>query len=82
MGTHSHHLTLEDRCDLAHLHAAGLSLRHIAATLDCLPSPVACEMQRTRSRPQILRYTLRGSEWGRRMRCAATWVSTYLGMTV
>ena len=62
MGTHSHHLTLEDRCDLAHLHAAGLSLRHIAATLDCLPSPVACEMQRTRSRPQILRFTLRGSE--------------------
>ncbi len=33
MGTHSHHLTLEDRCDLAHLHAAGLSLRHILRQL-------------------------------------------------
>ena len=52
MGTHSHHLTLEDRCDLARLHAAGLSLRHIAATLDRSPSTVAREMKRNRSRTQ------------------------------
>ena len=52
MGTHSHHLTMEDRCDLARLHAAGLSLRHIAATLDRPPSTVAREMTRNRSRTQ------------------------------
>ena len=52
MGTHSHHLTLEDRCDLARLHAAGLSLRHIAATLDRPPSTVAREMKRNHSRTQ------------------------------
>ena len=52
MGTHSHHLTLEDRCDLARLHAAGRSLRHIAATLDRPPSTVAREMKRHRSRTQ------------------------------
>ena len=52
MGTHSHHLTLEDRCDLARLHAAGLSLRHIAAALDRPPATVAREMKRNRSRTE------------------------------
>ena len=52
MGTHSHHLTLEDRCDMARLHAAGRSLRHIAATLDRPPATVAREMKRNRSRTQ------------------------------
>ena len=52
METHSHHLTLENRCDLARLHAAGLSLRHIAATLDRPPSTVVREMTRNRSRTQ------------------------------
>ena len=52
MGTHSHHLTLEDRCDLARLHAAGRSLRHIAAALDRPPSTVAREMTRHRSHTQ------------------------------
>ena len=52
MGTHSHHLTLEDRCDLARLHATGRSLRHIAATLDRPPSTVAREMKRHRSHTQ------------------------------
>ena len=52
MGTHSHHLTLEDRCDLARLHADGRSLRQIAAALDRLPSPVARELKRNRSRIQ------------------------------
>ena len=52
MGTHSHHLTLEDRCDLARLHAAGCSLRHIAAALDRPPSTVAREMKRNRSHTQ------------------------------
>ena len=52
MGTHYHHLTLEDRCDMARLHVAGRSLRHIAATLDRPPSTVAREMKRHCSRPQ------------------------------
>ena len=52
MGTHSHHLTLEDRCDMARLHAAGRSLRHIAATLDRPPSTVARELKRNRSHTQ------------------------------
>ena len=52
MGTHYHHLTLEDRCDMARLHADGLSLRQIAATLDRPPSTVAREMKRNRSRTQ------------------------------
>ena len=52
MGTHSHHLTLEDRCDMARLYTAGRSLRHIAAVLDRPPSTVAREMKRNRSRTQ------------------------------
>ena len=52
MGTHYHHLTLEDRCDLARLHADGRSLRQIAAALDRPPSTVAREMKRNRSRIQ------------------------------
>ena len=52
MGTHYHHLTLEDRCDMARLHADGLSLRHIAAALDRPPSTVARELKRNRFRTQ------------------------------
>ena len=52
MGTHYHHLTLEDRCDMARLHADGRSLRQIAATLDRPPSTVAREMKRNRSHTQ------------------------------
>ena len=37
---------------MARLHAAGRSLRHIAATLDRPPSTVAREMKRNRSRTQ------------------------------
>ena len=42
-------LTLEDRCQMAHLHATGHSLRHIAAPLDRAPSTVARELKRNAS---------------------------------
>ena len=46
MGRHYTHLTLEDRCQMAHLHATGYSLRQIAATLDRAPSSIARELKR------------------------------------
>ena len=52
MGTYYHHLTLEDRCLMAHLQAAGRSIRHIATALDRSPSTVARERTRHRSRTQ------------------------------
>ena len=45
-------LNLEDRCELARLHAQGCSLRQIAATLDRAPSTIARELKRNRSRQQ------------------------------
>ena len=52
MGHSYTHLTLEDRCQMAHLHATGHSLRQIAATLDRAPSTVARELNRNRSATQ------------------------------
>ena len=46
MGKRYGHLTLEERCQLACLQAAGRSLRQIAATLDRAPSTVAREVTR------------------------------------
>ena len=46
MGTRYGHLPLEERCQLAHLQAAGHSIRQIAATLDRAPSTVAREVKR------------------------------------
>ena len=46
MGTRYGQLTLEERCQLAHLQAAGHSIRQIAATLDRAPSTVAREVKR------------------------------------
>ena len=49
MGTRYGHLPLEERWQLAHLQAAGRSIRQIAATLDRAPSTVAREVKRNRA---------------------------------
>ena len=46
MGKRYGHLTLEERCQIACLQAAGRSLRQIAATLDRAPSTMAREVKR------------------------------------
>ena len=52
MGYAYTHLTLEDRCELARLHATGYSLRQMATALDRAPSTVARELKRNPSRTQ------------------------------
>ena len=52
MGRDYTHITLEDRCQMAHLHATGHSLRQIAAALDRAPSTVARELTRNASTTQ------------------------------
>ncbi len=42
-------ITIEERCEIARLHASGLSIRQIAAALDRSPSTVAREMKRNSS---------------------------------
>ena len=49
MGQQYTQLNLEDRCTIARLHAEGLSIRQIAATLDRAPSTIARELKRNRS---------------------------------
>ncbi|MFL6821274.1 MAG: helix-turn-helix domain-containing protein, partial [Xanthobacteraceae bacterium] len=39
-------LSLEDRCDIARLQAAGRSIRQIAAALDRPPSTISRELKR------------------------------------
>ena len=46
------HLTIEDRCAVARRHAAGASIRQIAASLDRAPSTIARELSRNGSRTQ------------------------------
>ena len=52
MGRHYMQLGIEDRCELARLHAQGYSLRQIAATLDRAPSTIARELKRNTARQQ------------------------------
>ena len=52
MGRCYSHLTIEDRCDLARRHAAGASIRQIAAALDRAPSTISRELKRNASRTQ------------------------------
>ena len=52
MGRHYAQLGIEDRCELARLHAQGRSLRQIAASLDRAPSTIARELKRNSSRQQ------------------------------
>ncbi len=49
MGRSYTHLTIEERCDRAPLHATGHSIRQIAATLDRAPSSIARELKRNKS---------------------------------
>jgi IS30 family transposase len=51
MGAHYSQFTLEERCTLARLQAAGHSLRQIAAALGRAPSTVAREVTRNAGRP-------------------------------
>ena len=50
MGTQYRHLTIEDRCELARLRAAGYPVRQIAAALDRSPSTISRELRRNASR--------------------------------
>ena len=50
MGRRYTHLTIEERCDVARRHAAGASIRQIAAGLDRAPSTIARELNRNGSR--------------------------------
>ncbi len=52
MGRRYTQLTIDERWAIAHLHAAGRSIRQIAATLDRQPSTIARELTRNRSRTQ------------------------------
>ena len=52
MGRSYRHLGIEERCEIARLHASGLSIRQIAASLDRSPSTVARELKRNGSRTQ------------------------------
>ena len=69
MGRHYTQLSIEDRCELARLHAAGRSRRQIAAALDRAPSTIARELKRNRSRqpgyrPRYAQEQARARRWG------------------
>ena len=46
MGQHYEHLSLEERCQIAQLRAAGRSIRQIAAAVDRPPSTISRELRR------------------------------------
>jgi len=46
MGEHYEHLSLEERCQIAQLRAAGQSIRQIAAAVDRPPSTISRELKR------------------------------------
>lgn len=48
MGQDYRHFSLEERCEIARLHAEGRSLRQIAAALDRAPSSITRELKRNR----------------------------------
>ena len=50
MGKRYAQLSLEDRCEISRLQAAGLSLRKIAAAVDRAPSTISRELNRNRGR--------------------------------
>src|SRR2546430_10176135 len=50
MGERYKQLSLDDRCEIAHLQAAGRSVRQIAAALDRAPSTISRELKRNRGR--------------------------------
>ena len=62
------HLTIEERCDVARRHAAGASIRQIAAGLDRAPSTIARELKRNGSRtlgyqPRYAEQQARARRW-------------------
>ena len=68
MGQAYTQLSIEDRCELARLHAQGRSLRQIAASLDRAPSTIARELKRNASRqqgyrPQYAQEQARARRW-------------------
>lgn len=48
MGQGYRHFSLEERCEIARLHAEGRSLRQIAAAMDRAPSSIARELKRNK----------------------------------
>ena len=52
MGTHYQQLTIEERCEISRLQAAGHSIRQVAASLDRAPSTIARELKRNGSQTQ------------------------------
>ena len=52
MGKQYQQVTIEERCEISRLHAEGLSVRQIAASLDRAPSTVSRELNRNGSRTQ------------------------------
>ena len=52
MGTHYQQLTIEERCEISRLHAAGRSIRQVASSLDRSPSTIARELNRNAAKSQ------------------------------
>ena len=68
MGTHYHHITIEERCEMARLQREGLSLGQIAASLDRSTSTVSRELSRNTSRtkgydPSYAQQQARARRW-------------------
>ena len=67
MGRNYEQLSLEDRCEIARLQAAGHSIRQIAANLDRSPSTIAREIKRNRSaasyRPSFAQEQAKARRW-------------------
>ena len=77
MGTRYQHLTIEERCELARLRAAGHSVRQIAAGLDRSPSTVARELRRNGSKTQGYRPSYAQQQASaRRWRGSPVWTGT------
>jgi len=67
MGRRYEQLSLEERCEIARLQAAGASIRQIAADLHRAPSSIAREIKRNRSRggykPSFAQEQTRARRW-------------------
>ena len=68
MGQRYAQITIEERCEIARLHAAGTSIRQIAAALDRAPSSIAREIKRNRGqrgdyRPVYAEQQSRARRW-------------------
>ena len=68
MGRNYKQITLEERCQITQLHAAGCKVREIAAALDRAPSTIARELKRNGSRtkcyePSYAQQQARARRW-------------------